>query len=64
LIITSEHPSAGPIKLAGFPYKLLSTPPLLQLPPPRLGEHTDEILVELLGYEEADIASLRAGEVI
>jgi crotonobetainyl-CoA:carnitine CoA-transferase CaiB-like acyl-CoA transferase len=38
-------------------------PPAVQRPAPGLGEHTDMILSEL-GYSEADIASLRADEVV
>lgn len=55
LILESEHPAAGEIKLTGFPYKLSGTPPSMRFPPPRLGEHTREVLVDLLGYDEAEI---------
>ena len=64
LIIESEHPSAGTVKMTGFPYKLSGTPPALRLPPPRLGEHNDEILIGLLGYEEDAVAEFRQTNVI
>jgi crotonobetainyl-CoA:carnitine CoA-transferase CaiB-like acyl-CoA transferase len=64
LIIESEHPTAGSIKFTGFPYKLSSTPPSLRMAPPRLGEHTEEILIDLLGYDKSDVSSFREHEVI
>lgn len=47
MVLEVEHPSAGTIKLAGFPYKFSHTPAEIRRPPPRLGEHTQEILEEL-----------------
>jgi crotonobetainyl-CoA:carnitine CoA-transferase CaiB-like acyl-CoA transferase len=59
-----EHTSAGVIDLPGFPYKFSDTPAELRLPPPRLGEHTEQILTELLGYSSDQIAQLRTREVV
>lgn len=59
-----EHPTAGLIDLPGFPYKLSQTPPGMYRPPPQLGEHTREILVELLGYSEDHVELLRDKMVI
>jgi formyl-CoA transferase len=42
-----DHPIEGKIKSLGFPIKLSSTPQQLRLPPPLLGQHTEEILAEL-----------------
>lgn len=64
LIIESEHPSAGTIKTTGFPYRLSDSPPALRLPPPRLGEHNEEILIGLLGYDEDAVADFRQSDVI
>lgn len=59
MTLESEHPSAGRLQLTGFPYKLSQTPAELQKPPPRLGEHTEEVLTALLGYSVDQVTSLR-----
>jgi crotonobetainyl-CoA:carnitine CoA-transferase CaiB-like acyl-CoA transferase len=46
-----------------MPFKFSDTPAAVRRPPPRLGEHTDEILTEL-GMQAAEIANLRAGKVV
>ncbi|MDD3719024.1 MAG: CaiB/BaiF CoA-transferase family protein [Actinomycetota bacterium] len=46
------------IKQLGSPYKLSETPVRFEMPPPRLGEHTDELLQEA-GYDAAQIAEMR-----
>ena len=44
--------------------KLGATPVRHDHAPPRLGEHTDALLAELLGYDAARIAQLRQQEVV
>jgi crotonobetainyl-CoA:carnitine CoA-transferase CaiB-like acyl-CoA transferase len=46
MVVTMDRPE-GPIRLVGSPLALLGTPPDYRLPPPRLGEHTAEVLAEL-----------------
>ena len=64
MIETVDHPAIGALKLVGMPYKFSDTPAAVRLPPPLLGEHTDEILAAELGLDAAAIAALRAGGVI
>ncbi len=52
------HPSAGRIRNIGIPVKLSATPGAIRRPPPRLGEHTDEVLLEH-GYSNEEIARMR-----
>ena len=56
LILEVEHPNAGPIQLTGFPYKLNQTPAELRYPPPLLGEHTEDVLTEMLSYSKEEVA--------
>lgn len=59
-----EHPLAGPLPLVGSPIKLGATPVRADRPPPLLGEHTEQVLAEVLGWNPERIAALRAREVI
>ncbi|MEX2236120.1 MAG: CoA transferase [Dehalococcoidia bacterium] len=42
-----EHPEAGPMAAINTPYHLSAYPDTIRRPPPKLGEHTEEILAEL-----------------
>lgn len=52
------------LKFVGSPVKLSETPPQVRYPPPALGQHTDEILRDLLAYDADTIAELRKNSVI
>jgi crotonobetainyl-CoA:carnitine CoA-transferase CaiB-like acyl-CoA transferase len=59
-----EHPLAGSVQLVGSPIKLSATPVRTDTPPPLLGQHTAEVLREVLSWDEERIAALRTREVI
>jgi crotonobetainyl-CoA:carnitine CoA-transferase CaiB-like acyl-CoA transferase len=58
-----EHPALGRVDQVGIPFELAGTPATVRLPPPLLGEHTDEILGEA-GYDAPAIDRLRALGVV
>ncbi len=58
--IELEHPVAGRLPMVASPMRFSGTPLEYRLAPPQLGEHTDEVLRDLLGKSEAEIARLRA----
>ena len=64
MVVEIPHPTAGKVKLAGFPYKLSRTPAAITRHPPLLGEHTEAVLRDVLGYSATAIADLRAGNTI
>ena len=47
LLIEMDHPTIGKLPLVGSPLKFSETPVEYRRPPPRLGEHTQEVLEEL-----------------
>jgi crotonobetainyl-CoA:carnitine CoA-transferase CaiB-like acyl-CoA transferase len=58
-----DHPSIGPLRLAGVPIHFEKTPGRIQQAAPVLGQHTDEILREY-GYDSETIEALRRRGVI
>lgn len=59
-----QHPLHSGLRLVGSPLKLSQTPVRQALPPPLLGQHTDEVLRELLGCDAARLHALRTQGVI
>jgi crotonobetainyl-CoA:carnitine CoA-transferase CaiB-like acyl-CoA transferase len=64
--ISMPHPlsASGTVDLIGNPIKYAATPVDYALPPPSCGQHTDEVLTELLAMPAAEIAGLRKRDVI
>jgi len=60
MIVEVEHPVAGKTILPGIPIKLSETPGTIREPAPLLGEHTAEILMDLLGYSPEQTAAMEA----
>jgi len=59
MIIEYDHPDVGRVRLPGNPIKLSGVSGTLTGPAPRLGEHTESVLTELLTRSAAEIAALR-----
>jgi crotonobetainyl-CoA:carnitine CoA-transferase CaiB-like acyl-CoA transferase len=64
MLRTIEHPSAGPLTQLGAPYRMAGETLDIRLPPPRLGQHTSEVLSGVLGLSPAELARLRDDGVI
>ena len=64
MLVEMEHSVTGKYKLVGSPMKLSETPVQYRIPPPLLGEHTEEVLRDILGYGQAQISRLREKKVI
>ena len=64
MLIEVSHPAIGALKMAGSPLKLagLTNPP--RRPPPLLGEHTDQVLAEVLQLTPVEIGELRKRGVV
>jgi len=64
MTLAAEHVSAGTVHFPGFPYKFSGTPAEVHLPPPTLGQHTQEVLRDVLGYSTEEMAALRERGVV
>ncbi|EKG20100.1 CoA-transferase family III [Macrophomina phaseolina MS6] len=64
MVAEVEHPTCGPIKLVNTPVKYSFSEPSIRTPPPTLGQHTDEVLKNMVGMSEAEIANLRSEGVV
>jgi formyl-CoA transferase/CoA:oxalate CoA-transferase len=63
MVLSTEHPTAGTLRMTGSPIKLSRYTATVRRPPPTLGEHTDAVLGEL-GYSAAEISALRDEGVV
>jgi crotonobetainyl-CoA:carnitine CoA-transferase CaiB-like acyl-CoA transferase len=59
-----QHPVKPDLKLVSSPIKMSRTPVRLDLPPPMLGQHTAEVLREVLGWSDEQLGILRGQGVI
>jgi crotonobetainyl-CoA:carnitine CoA-transferase CaiB-like acyl-CoA transferase len=62
-LLTVDHPIAGPVKVVGQPWKFSETPAHIAAAAPELGQHTEEVLLEL-GYTWDEITALREAKAI
>ena len=59
-----QHPHQSDLRLVSSPIKLSATPVRTDLPPPLLGQHTDEVLRSMLNYPNAKLFELKGNKVI
>ena len=64
LRIDLAHALAGTVPMVANPIKLSATPPVYELPPPMLGEHTASVLRTYAGVDEAQLSELIARGVV
>ncbi|MFQ5875941.1 MAG: CoA transferase, partial [Dehalococcoidia bacterium] len=63
-LTTVEHPIHGVLKEVGFPVQLTGTPGRVRTPAPELGQHTEEVLLEIGGFTWDEITRLKEREII
>ncbi|KAK1059782.1 hypothetical protein LTR12_000918 [Friedmanniomyces endolithicus] len=64
MITEVDHPSCGPMKLLSPPVKFSESKPSIRTAPPTLGQHTQEVLSEMLGMSDSDIEALKKDGVV
>ena len=64
LVMEVPHDTEGSVPLLRSPLNIPTAPSEVLYPPPMLGQHTDEILSELLSFDSEEIQSLREAGVV
>jgi formyl-CoA transferase len=64
MLVEVEHPTAGSVSMAGIPVKFSATPASIRLPPPLLGQHTEEVLASWLGISDQQIEELKRENIV
>jgi formyl-CoA transferase len=64
MLVDVAHPTAGAVRMAGIPVKFSATPASVRLPPPLLGQHTDEVLLSWLGMGTEEVNELKRKNVL
>ena len=63
MIVTIDHPQRGEFTFPGNPIKLSDSPTNVE-PSPLLGQHTEQVLSEVLGYDGDHIGRLKEAGVV
>jgi crotonobetainyl-CoA:carnitine CoA-transferase CaiB-like acyl-CoA transferase len=63
-VVEMPHASGQTVKVIANPVRLSGTPAEYRLPPPTLGQHTDEILRDMLGIGDPELADLRSKGIV
>lgn len=64
MIVSLEHPRLGTIRSPASPFRLSETPPVYRRAPPLVGEHTAEVLHDVLGLENEEVERLKAEGIV
>ena len=64
MVTEVDHPACGRIKMVNTPVKYSYSTPGIRSPPPLLGQHTDEVLRQVLGSSDEEIKQLRSDGVV
>ncbi len=64
MLLKVRHPLAPEVPIVANPIRMSESPPSYDRPPPTLGQHTEEVLGEVLGLSAADITVLRSNGVV
>jgi crotonobetainyl-CoA:carnitine CoA-transferase CaiB-like acyl-CoA transferase len=64
MVKSYEHPAVGTVRGIDMPYRFSETEPRRLLSPPRLGEHTVEVLRTMAGLSDGEIDQLLHAKVI
>jgi crotonobetainyl-CoA:carnitine CoA-transferase CaiB-like acyl-CoA transferase len=64
MVKTVQHPMLGALTQLGSPYRMGGEELPIRMPPPMLGEHTDDVLSQLLALSAAELESLHSDSVI
>ena len=59
-----DHPVAGKLKYPGAPFKLSTTPGIINRPAPLLGEHNDIVYGEILKYSQEQLTKMKQAGII
>ncbi|KAI9726150.1 MAG: hypothetical protein M1828_001823 [Chrysothrix sp. TS-e1954] len=64
MVTEVNHPSCGPMKLVNTPVKYSYSTPGIRSAPPTLGQHSDEVLKDILGMSTGEVKALRNEGVV
>lgn len=64
MVINVDHAECGPIQMVNTPVKYSESQPGVRSPPPTLGQHTDEVLSDLLGHDHSEITAWREKGIV